>query len=327
MKKFMKANIIILAALLGSCMTGCGKSDASSSNTSASSGNETSNSITETESAQTETSAADTLTTENTDESVNAADTSESEVTYSFADLIGEWSVPDSFGSNYTTMTIRSDGTFYVRYAAGGKRLGEVRVEQIDGISCYSFYEYDSAEPWMQYACGKQPVMQLNTEQEGGIDFIRVAIDDVAISKMNDMTYIMALLSGAGNPQADEQDTLTIGDDRYELLEDSKLNAIDSDNRIAFEKLLEQTTSGELKTEWQTAFEECLLEQDGKVYIRTSRPHGYHIFETNGGVTITNQTETSFTATTNDSNQMEGCGSADFVFDGTDWKMESFMFQ
>ena len=324
----MKKHLILLTVLVGSCMTGCGAASIPGGGSSTTVlATESTNVYAETtDTTLTATSAAAILTTARNDTSTKTTNVSKPENTHSVAELVGEWSAQDSFGAKNTTMTIQSDGTFYVRYAAGGTRSGKVNIEQVDGIYCYSFCE-DSAEPWMRYACDGQPANQLKTEQPDGINFVRISIEDVAISKMDNMTYMMAILSGARNPQVSERNTLIIGDDRYELLEDPKLNAIDSDSRIAFEKLLEQTTADALRTEWQETFEECLLEQDGKIYIRTSGPQEYHIFETNGGVIVTDQTETSFTATTKNSNQMEGCGSVHFVFDDTDWKMDSFVFQ
>lgn len=322
----MKKQMMILTVLMGICLTGCGPTAMSGSDSATTVPVTESTSASVADTTQTETSVVDILTTTTMDDAGKTTNVSVTECQYSVADVVGEWSAPDTVGMTNTTMTIQADGTFYVRYALGGTRIGKVSVEPVDGINYYSFCA-DSDTPWMRYACGNQPVNQLKTEQADGINFVRISIEDVAISKMNNMTYIMAALSGARNPQADEKDALIIGEDRYELLDDEKLRAIDSNSKIAFEKLLEQTTSDALKTQWQGIFEECLLEQDGNTYIRTSRPHGYHIFETNGGVSITNQTEKSFTATTKDSNQMEGCGSAQFVFDGTDWKMVSFAFQ
>ena len=68
------------------------------------------------------------------------------------------------------------------------------------------------------------------------------------------------------------------------------------------------------------------LEQDGQTYVRINEGHGHYIFDTGHGVTVKDQTETSFTAATNASNQMYGRGSAHFVFDGTNWTIDSYEF-
>ena len=162
----MKKHIIILTALAGICMTGCGTADIS--------GSESLTAVIVTEPVDAYSDTA------NTDGLSEITDASEIECTYSVAELVGEWSAPDTFGMNNTTMTIQSDGTFYVKYAAGGTRTGKVSVEQVEGIDYYSFCE-DSAEPWMRYACGDQPVNQLNTQQADGINFVRISLDDVVI--------------------------------------------------------------------------------------------------------------------------------------------------
>ncbi len=172
----MKKHIIILTFLVGSCMAGCGTTDVSGSDSSKTvTVSELTNVYADTAyEVQPEIPNADILTTENVDESEKTADVSELENTYSAADLEGEWSAPDSFCMNNTTMTIQSDGTFYVRYAAGGTRSGKVYIEQTDGVNYYSFCE-DSAEPWMRYVCGDKPANQLNAEQSDGMNFVRIS--------------------------------------------------------------------------------------------------------------------------------------------------------
>lgn len=337
----MQKNILVLAVLLGVCMTGCGMEAVSSSDSSVTfAAAETTNVLTDaaeavrtettavqtTTTVQTEISVTTVLTTANTDESVKTTAANESKETHSVAELVGEWSSPDTMGMTNTTMSILEDGTFYVRYALGGTRIGKVKGEQVDGAYYYLFCD-DSDEPWIRYTCSGQPVNQLSTQQADGINFVRISLEDVAKKKLDNMTYIMTTLCGARNPQADEKDTLIIGDDRYELLEDAKLRAIDSNSMIAFEKLLEQTIADTLKIKWQEIFDECLLERDGKYYIQSCGPQEYHVFETSGGVEISDYAVTAFTATTKESNQMEGCGSARFVWDDNDWKIVKYEFQ
>ena len=45
------------------------------------------------------------------------------------------------------------------------------------------------------------------------------------------------------------------------------------------------------------------------------------------GVTLSEQTDSSFTATTNDTSQLDGTGVAYFVFDGVNWTIERYEFQ
>ena len=312
----MKKQVMIIAALMAICMTGC--------DTAVMSGSDSSTADTVTTIAAL--STTDRMESSQTEVVTTKAAVSTSESNYSVDDLVGEWMVPDTFGMNNNSMTVQSDGTFYLRYAAGGTRIGKVRMEQVEGKSYYVFCE-DDGMPYLQYACGEQPVNQLNSEQEGGMNFVRISLEDVAISKMDNMTFLIDCFVGGFMAQVDEKETVIVGEATYALLDDARLRALDSNGKIAFEKLIEQTTSGALKDEWLNVLEQAVVEQDGKAYVRTTSVYDYHIFETRDGVTITDRTETSFTATTKASNQMEGCGSAHFVFDGVEWTADSFSFE
>ena len=105
--------------------------------------------------------------------------------------------------------------------------------------------------------------------------------------------------------------------------------AINSLGKAAFERLLEETVTSAEYTLWKGILDESfrVSEPDGSSYILTSNAHGYQSFETGSGVTITDQTDTSFTATTKDANQIDGRGVAHFVFDGINWTIESYEFQ
>ena len=118
------------------------------------------------------------------------------------------------------------------------------------------------------------------------------------------------------------------GGQTYTLMTDTRFS-INSLSKIAFEKLLEETVTGSEYTRLKAVLDDSIRisEEDNQTYVLTSGSHGYHTFETGSGVTLSEQTDSSFTATTKDANQLDGCGTAHFVFDGTNWTIESYAFQ
>ena len=334
MKKQMT---ILTAAMIGVLFTGCG-SDPIQINVSIPS--DTVTSVTTETTAETaavttvteiEIIAADTTAAQTVSEQTTAAPTTTAapaaECPYSANDLVGEWSLPGTFGTRNNTLTVRKDGSVIMRYAAGGTRLGKVHIdpeEHPDGSVSYWYAFYDDERtPWISFACGEQPVNRISSGQDGEMQFVRVSLEDVAVEKMNNLTFLMKSLSGGGDLETDPTRTVTDGNQTYTLVTDERF-AINSLGKIAFERLLEENTSGAEYTHWKALLDDSFRDD---AYILTSGAHGFHTFETAHGVTITDQTDTSFTATTNDSNQLDGTGTAHFVFDGTNWTIESYEFQ
>ncbi len=156
-----------------------------------------------------------------------------------------------------------------------------------------------------------------------------ISLEDVAAEKMNILTFLMKSLSGGAVDLAtNANETMTADGQTYALVTDERF-AINSLGKAAFERLLEETVTGAEYTRWKGILDESfrVSEPDGSSYILTSNAHGYQSFETGSGVTITDQTDTSFTATTKDANQIDGRGVAHFVFDGINWTIESYEFQ
>ena len=258
---------------------------------------------------------------------------SPSESPYSAADLTGEWSMPGTFGTRNNSMTVRSDGTVIMRYAAGGTRSGKLRIdkeEHPDGTAGYWYSVYDDDNTaWIGFPCGDLPVSRIASGQDGETEFVRISLADLAAEKMNNLTFLMQSMSGGGGDlETDPDRTMTVDNRTYTLVTDERF-MISSLGKAAFERLLEETLSGNEYTEWKAMLEDSFLvsEPDGQTYVLTSEAHGYQTFETGSGVTVTEQTETSFTAATVDGNQLDGRGTAHFVFDGKNWTIESFEFR
>ncbi len=346
MKKQM---ITMTAALMSLCLTACGSDpvninvslsgDTTTTVTTEITSSETTAAVTETAAgaAQTESAAA----AKNDSGETAAAQTAASQTTaasktecpYSADDLIGEWAMSGTFGTRTNSLTVRKDGTAIMRYAAGGTRSGKVRIdteEHPDGSESY-WYSLcgDDNTAWISFACDKQPVNQISSGQDGGMQFVRISLEDVAAEKMNNLTFLMKSLSGGAVDLAtNANETMTADGQTYALLTDERF-AINSLGKAAFERLLEETVTGAEYTHWKGVLDDSIRvsEPDGSSYILTSDAHGYQSFETGSGVTITDQTDTSFTATTNDANQIDGRGVAHFVFDGINWTIESYEFR
>lgn len=346
MKKQM---ITMTAALMSLCLTACGSDpvninvslsgDTTTTVTTEITSSETTAAVTETAAgaAQTESAAA----AKNDSGETAAAQTAASQTTaasktecpYSADDLIGEWAMSGTFGTRTNSLTVRKDGTAIMRYAAGGTRSGKVRIdteEHPDGSESY-WYSLcgDDNTAWISFACDKQPVNQISSGQDGGMQFVRISLEDVAAEKMNNLTFLMKSLSGGAVDLAtNANETMTADGQTYALLTDERF-AINSLGKAAFERLLEETVTGAEYTHWKGVLDDSIRvsEPDGSSYILTSNAHGYQSFETGSGVTITDQTDTSFTATTNDANQIDGRGVAHFVFDGINWTIESYEFR
>ena len=346
MKKQM---ITMTAALMSLCLTACGSDPVNinvslADNTTTSIAAETTSSettaaVTETAAAaaQTEVSAAaQTDPAQTTAAQTAAAQTTDAAKTacpYSADDLVGEWAMSGTFGTRTNSLTVRKDGTAIMRYGGGGTRSGKVRIDTEDHPDGSESYWYSICDTdntaWISFACDEQPVNQISSGQAGGMQFIRISLEDVAAEKMNILTFLMKSLSGGAVDLAtNANETMTADGQTYALVTDERF-AINSLGKAAFERLLEETVTGAEYTRWKGILDESfrVSEPDGSSYILTSNAHGYQSFETGSGVTITDQTDTSFTATTKDANQIDGRGVAHFVFDGINWTIESYEFQ
>lgn len=339
---YMKHSMMILAAALMSlCMTACGTDnqhvdDALSDSAVTSQAAETApaeSAVTEaavTEAPAENTAAAETETAAQTDAVQTAASDAEP-CRYSAADLVGEWAMPGTFGSRNNTMTVTADGSVILRYAAGGTRTGKLRIdreEHPDGTGSFWYSVYgDDNTAWIGFACAELPVNRIASGQDGEMEFVRVSLEDVAAEKMNNMNFLMRSMSGGGGDLAtDPESTVTVDGQTYTRVTDERF-AIGTLGKAAFERLLEETASGKTRTDWQKTIDAVFTEQDGQTYVLTSGAHGFQTFETGHGVTITEQTETSFDAATKDENQLDGRGYAHFVFDGVNWTIESYEFR
>lgn len=250
---------------------------------------------------------------------------------FSASDLTGEWAMPGTFGTRNNSIHVSADGSVILRYAAGGSRRGKIQIDREDQPDGTCSYLYalcdDTGTSWMRFPCAAVSADHLYSEQDGA-EYVRLTLADIAVGKMNSLTFLMSCMNGGGGDlEIDRESTVTAGDQNavYALVTDERFS-INSFGKAALERLLEETASGDERKHWADMIDYSFLEQDGQTYVRINETHGHYIFDTEHGVTVKDQTETSFTAATNASNQMYGRGSAHFVFDGTNWTIESYEF-
>ncbi len=330
-----KSAVILSAALLFLCMTGCGDSADTAVSTA-----ETTDTTADTTDATADTTDTTADTTETTADSTDAAADTTTEKSlvgkdsiFSVDDMVGEWTIPGEFGEAFNTMTVQKDGKFIVRLADGGTRKGQVKLDQDASTGGYSYALYDENDKvWIQYACCNVPVNQLTTTQESGMDFVRYTLEDVAAYKMENLNLIWNSYMGAGGIEHDDNQTITeitneeTGiESTFSLITDTRFS-LNTEGKAAIEKLSKVTVSPAL-ADWDLGVDAAFREKDGKQYILTSGGKDWYCFITDKGVTISDQTDTSFTATCNEGALSCGTGSAKFVWDGTNWVIDSYEFK
>ena len=337
-----KSAIIFAAALLCLCMTGCGDS-ADGASSVAETTTDTSDTTTDTTSDTTDTTTDTTSDTTDTTADTSASTTDKTSTTaagtttaattaaasdskFSVDDLVGEWTMPGTFGGENNTMTVRKDGKYIVRYAAGGTRTGQVKIEKdASGADVYQLFS-DDGTAWINYPCGNLPVNEVSTTQESGLNFVRYSMEDVAANKMEAMNFMWMCTSGAGSLSIDAEQVMEADGGAYSLIQDTRFS-VNTKGKAAMEKLLEETACGTVRENMQSGLNACFREQNGAHYVQTSNAKGMYNFITDKGVKITDETDTSFTATCNMSDMVNGTGSAKFTWDGTNWVIESFEFK
>ena len=90
--------------------------------------------------------------------------------------------------------------------------------------------------------------------------------------------------------------------------------------------LINDTCSGKVKDDLINDMNNSFMEKDGTLYVFVTA-HGFTIFPTQNGVKLSNVTEDSFTAVTNDSSDLDGQGKAEFVKSGDKWLIDSCSFE
>ena len=140
-----------------------------------------------------------------------------------------------------------------------------------------------------------------------------------AVQKMDTFSDLQGLFSGVIS--YDESDSIKSGDRTFYKVKDIPGYGDVS----ALKTAVNNTCTGSIREVLLNRIEDNFIEKDDTLYVWIL-PASYYRFRTEGGVSITDKTETSFTATTNESDALYGTGTAYFVLEDGNWLISDFFF-
>ncbi|MBR3023405.1 MAG: hypothetical protein IKH71_03025 [Oscillospiraceae bacterium] len=140
-----------------------------------------------------------------------------------------------------------------------------------------------------------------------------------AVQKMDTFSDLQGLFSGVIS--YDESDSIKSGDRTFYKVKDIPGYGDVS----ALKTAVNNTCTGSIREVLLNRIEDNFIEKDDTLYVWIL-PASYYRFRTEGGVSITDKTETSFTATTNESDALYGIGTAYFVLEDGNWLISDFFF-
>ena len=140
-----------------------------------------------------------------------------------------------------------------------------------------------------------------------------------AVMRMDNVTTLLGMF--AGMVTVDESDTIESDGKTYtRAVSVSGYESIEG-----IKGFIDENCTGSLKDFLYDNTDGCFIEKDGVLYSN-SPARGYYIFRTGSGVKLSDVSENSFTASTVESDQMYGTGSAHFVYENGSWLMDSYDF-
>lgn len=150
--------------------------------------------------------------------------------------------------------------------------------------------------------------------------------EEAAVKAMQNLNKLNGWMAGGAGLQTDTEDA-PIKDEQTGEVQFAKITDADAPKTVAeVEELIGKTTAGTLKDNLLDCCGKAFKEQDGALYVDVQNAHGYHKFEVADGVTLSEVTEKSFTATAKGTNEVDGRGLATFVKDGDNWVIDSYEF-
>ena len=179
----------------------------------------------------------------------------------------------------------------------------------------------ETSETAEQPSAPDDDTSEADSSTEGAETWDTEQLADEAVRKMNCMTKIWGLLSG--NIVCDEMDTFEQDGNVYLKVVD--LAGYSSVDEMRSE--VSSTCTGTVRDGLLSDIDNSIMEsEDGSIYANTAAK-GYYIFPTDSGVKVSDVTDNSFTATTVDSDDMNGAGTAHFVYEDGSWLIDSYEFK
>ena len=253
----------------------------------------------------------------------------------SFTDLVGVWYEADTLDSR--TLTVNPDGTYKLEYRGGGASYGKVMIEYEeynDGsrLAWYNFRE-DDGKLWEGFPSAEPNthLTDIYAGQSGEPHFVRAVaatdtagLEDAAVKALSDLSTIMGSMAGGSTIALDESSVLDGQPEgkKFVKIIDNRFG----DPEEGLESWISNICTGSIRDSLVKSANEMFIAKDGALYVDISSPHGFYIFPVQDGVEISDVTDTSFTAVTRASNEMDGRCRAKFVKDGYRWLIESYEF-
>ena len=180
----------------------------------------------------------------------------------------------------------------------------------------------ETAESTSEEAETTTAAEEKTTEAASDDEADNAELEKTAVDQMDRLTKLWGYMSGKIDR---EQDGETIRDEEsgkeYAKVTESGLSSL-----ADIEALINDTCSGKVKDDLINDMNNSFMEKDGTLYVFVTA-HGFTIFPTQSGVKLSNVTEDSFTAVTNDSSALDGQGKAEFVKSGDKWLIDSCSFE
>ncbi len=152
------------------------------------------------------------------------------------------------------------------------------------------------------------------------------ALEEAAVEAMKNLNTLQGWMAGGAGLEIDSADA-PIRDEQSGEVKYAKITAADAPQTVAeVEELIGKTVTGELKDDLLASCANAFKEQDGALYVEILSAHGFHKFEVEDGVTLSEVTDKGFTATAKGENNLDGRGKATFVKDGGNWVIDSYEF-
>ena len=159
---------------------------------------------------------------------------------------------------------------------------------------------------------------------ESGEEELVITEDEMkgpAVTLMDCMTRLWKLF--AGDMTLDESDTIEVDGTTFARVID--FGFFGDYNVEKLKAFIDITCIDHVRDELYAEIDSKIIEKDGNLYAYNPA-RGYNIFRTEEGVTLSDITSNSFTATCNASDQMTGTGSAHFVLVNGIFLMDHYEF-
>lgn len=235
-----------------------------------------------------------------------------------------------------TTQYVEKDGTLYALNGGRGSlyfdlSLGVTLSDVTDksftaktnedsalyGIGVFKFVLED--DQWLIESYDFETTEKDDSSEEE-YAFSEDDMKDAAVTLMNNMTRVWKMFSGFIT--CDESDTIEHDGRTYEKVTD--LGGFETVDML--KEFVDMTCTGSVRDDLYSSIDGSIIEKDGILYAY-SPARGYMTFRTEDGVTLSDVTDDSFTATCNIDDEYNGKSRAHFVLVDGSFLMDDYKFE